>query len=575
MDTSILKSCMMNFSLESLKRFLGMSLVDTLLEWTSDSKTPFTKSNLADMIITVHGLNILKSNSYRKALFATFQKSDLISIGRLMDISGGTNAELLMIIDKASSVVWRNSKVNQAVLEILNISVDVFEKTTVEDLTLYTVTSADRFYELLDYQFVIKQRILNELNASSELSRMLVHMPTGTGKTKTAMHTICHYYNFNLKKSGLILWVAHTTELLQQAFDTFNVVWKHLGSGNVVACKLWGTHSINESEFDYDGIAFCGIQKLMSISTSSPDILSKLIEKCRLIVFDEAHKAAASETRDIIEKFMIKKHDMCDRALLGLTATPGRFTELNVGNDLLASMFGNKIIQIDAEIMNYINMSKIDALNTEVEDDIIAYFQKKRILAKVKKEQLTYPDGLNPRELRNIKITATQNGYDDFTDKALEVIGRNKSRNLAIMQRLWELNSQDIPTIVFACSVEHGQLLSSMLSIEGIPNTLVIGAMLPQDRVSAISAFKDIDNPINILINYEVLTTGFDSTNIKCVFIARPTQSVVLYSQMLGRGLRGPQMGGNEECLLIDIKDNLEKYNESLAFSHFNNYWKV
>lgn len=53
------------------------------------------------------------------------------------------------------------------------------------------------------------------------------------------------------------------------------------------------------------------------------------------------------------------------------------------------------------------------------------------------------------------------------------------------------------------------------------------------------------------------------------------TQSVVLYSQMLGRGLRGLKMGGNDECLLIDVKDNLEKYNEKMAFTHFENYWKA
>lgn len=220
-------------------------------------------------------------------------------------------------------------------------------------------------------------------------------------------------------------------------------------------------------------------------------------------------------------------------------------------------------------------MSRIEALNAPVEDDIISYFQNKRILAKVKKEELEYPDSLSREELSKITDTAKQNGYTDFTDKALETIGRNKSRNLSIMQRLRELHADRIPTIVFACSVEHGQLLASMLSIENIPNALVIGDMLPQERTNAINAFKDRDNPINILINYEVLTTGFDSTNIKCVFIARPTQSVVLYSQMLGRGLRGPQMGGNEECLLIDVKDNLERFNEKLAFGHFNYYWKV
>ena len=80
---------------------------------------------------------------------------------------------------------------------------------------------------------------------------------------------------------------------------------------------------------------------------------------------------------------------------------------------------------------------------------------------------------------------------------------------------------------------------------------------------------------MNILINYEVLTTGFDATNIKCVFITRPTNSVVLYSQMLGRGLRGPLMGGNEYCELVDIEDNLERYtNESQAFDYFSEYWE-
>ena len=90
----------------------------------------------------------------------------------------------------------------------------------------------------------------------------------------------------------------------------------------------------------------------------------------------------------------------------------------------------------------------------------------------------------------------------------------------------------------------------------------------------AIADFKDRDNPVNIIINYDILTTGFDSTNIDCVFITRPTKSVILYSQMIGRGLRGPQMGGAETCLLIDVKENLEVYNENEAFSHFNSYWR-
>ncbi len=141
------------------------------------------------------------------------------------------------------------------------------------------------------------------------------------------------------------------------------------------------------------------------------------------------------------------------------------------------------------------------------------------------------------------------------------------------MVKLRKLYAEGLPTIVFACSVNHAKLLSYMLTLEDIPNALVIGEMNSGERAEAIAKFKDKMDPVNILINCEVLTTGFDATNIKCVFITRPTQSIVLYSQMLGRGLRGPQMGGNEECLLVDVKDNLGKYEAEMAFGHFDAYW--
>ena len=123
--------------------------------------------------------------------------------------------------------------------------------------------------------------------------------------------------------------------------------------------------------------------------------------------------------------------------------------------------------------------------------------------------------------------------------------------------------------------VNHAKMLSAMLTLEGIKNSLVLGEMDPVARKKAIDEFKDRESGVDIIINYEVLTTGFDSKNIKCVFITRPTKSIVLYSQMLGRGLRGPQMGGNEECLLVDIDDNLKAFDNETAFSHFNDYWRV
>lgn len=272
---------------------------------------------------------------------------------------------------------------------------------------------------------------------------------------------------------------------------------------------------------------------------------------------------------------MSRTGNMPDRALMGLSATPGRTTDISFDNELLVSMFGNKIIGIDTKLMNAVNMSAQEAANSDVERDIIKYFQKRGVLAKIIKEELIYPEDLDEKEINEIRIVATENGYEDFSRAALEIIGKNKSRNLKILQKLRELYKQNKPTIVFACSVKHGRLLSAMLTLEGIPNAVIVGDMPSAERNNAIARFKNREDKLNILINYEVLTTGFDATNIECVFITRPTQSVVLYSQMLGRGLRGPEMGGNSECLLIDMRDNLRQYNENMAFSHFDNYWNL
>lgn len=293
----------------------------------------------------------------------------------------------------------------------------------------------------------------------------------------------------------------------------------------------------------------------------------------RLIIFDEAHKSSAPETRQLIDALMTIPAEAEDRSLLGLTATPGRTTLTSEENKLLSDVFENRLISIDIDVVNQVNMSQTAYLNHPKETNIIHYFQQANILAKIKKEQLVYTEQFTLAQLRSIKVQMLENGYADFSRSTLEMIGRNRSRNTAIMNKLRELFTDQVPTIVFACSVAHAKLLSFMLSLEDIPNALVLGEMNPVDRAKSIAAFKDRENPVNILINYGVLTTGFDSTNIQCVFITRPTQSIVLYSQMLGRGLRGPMMGGNKECLLIDIKDNLGRFDADMAFSHFDTYW--
>lgn len=565
--------CLKLFSHQDLRQYLGNDLVEQLLvEWENNG--PLTKKRLAEMIIQLNGVDLLKKANFRKDVLMHMDARDIDYIFDILP--AGKKAGCNTLEDKVSAIAalpWGPSDANMRFIQTLGIDPAIFTPPVEDNIAVVSHQAGRRFYELLDYQFVIKQRILNELKNPNPLKRMLVHMPTGTGKTKTSMHTLVHYFNFTLKKKGAVIWLAHTTELLHQAYETFASVWEHLGDGQVTTYKLWGQRSIVIPSDGFNGIMFCGIQKLQSVRQSQPELFEQIVKDARLIIFDEAHKAAANETQQLVESFMCIRPGYEDRSLIGLTATPGRTTLGSDENKLLTNMFENRLIGIDINIVNQVNMSPDTYLNHQAEENVIKYFQNARILANIKKEQLTYKEQFTPAQLQAIKARMHENGYVDFTKNALEIIGKNRSRNAAIMKKLRELAVNQVPTIVFACSVAHAKLLSFMLSLEEIPNALVLGEMNTVDRAEAISSFKDRENPVNILINYEVLTTGFDSTNIRCVFITRPTQSIVLYSQMLGRGLRGPMMGGNAECLLVDIKDNLGRYDANMAFGHFDAYW--
>lgn len=570
---------MMNFSQSDLRGYLGEDVVDLLVEWLPNGEALLTKQKLIGMIDSLYGTSILKNKQFRKNILQSMKRADIIAI-RDACLSGSERNErdILAVIDIIANKTWNKNAVTVYLLKLWNVPESVLDKEKDTTIIKNEISAPDeQFYELLDYQYYIKQRVLNNLNSDHLMERMLIHMPTGTGKTKTTMHIITNYINFSLSKQGIVIWVAHTIELLQQAYDTFESVWKHLGDGKINAYKLWGNKTIEDTGQQLNGVVFCGLSKLMSIADSHPELYERLQKDCRLIVFDEAHKAAARRTKKVIEGLMRMPDGYKNRALIGLTATPGRTTEISYDNNLLSDMFGNKLINIDSNILNQINMGNLRALNTVAETNIIKYFQECRILARMKPQKLTYKTVFSEKDIQTLSGALRDMGYDDkeYTDEQLRVLARNKERNLAIMSQLRQLHIDKKPTIVFACSVDHAKMLAAMLTLEGIPNCLVLGEMAPMDRRHAIDVFKDRTSGVDIIINYEVLTTGFDSKNIKCVFITRPTKSIVLYSQMLGRGLRGPLMGGNEECDLIDIDDNLQVFDNETAFTHFNDYWRI
>lgn len=557
---------MYNFNVVELKKFLGKNLADLLVEWLPEGEQLFSEENLIHMIQSVYGNKILDNPEFRRRLYKSFEPQKILDYAVFMPEKN--NKDIPLIIETMASSPWGKNDISYKVLDDLEISHEYFEKEEDTRESIETISSFEKFYELLDYQFIIRQKILTYVNSNNDETKMLVRMPTGTGKTKTAMHTIINQFVFKQKKKGLVVWIAHTKELLDQAFETFCNVWRHIGSDSVTTFKLWDKFDVNIDDIS-DGFLFIGIQKLTSIKKNNPQLFEEITKLARIIVVDEAHRAGASETKKAINTLMSYSGEK--KALIGLTATPGRTGDTE--NELFRGMFDNKIIDIDTSILNQLNLSKTEADNTTPESDIIKYFQDRGILSKLKRTPLQYGK-LESKEIAALKVHMTKNGYRDVSDDFLKIIAMNRKRNTVIVNKLIDLNNEHIPTIVFACSVEHGKMLSAALTMQGIKNGHVFGDMDPVERRNIIARFKDTDDDLNILINYEVLTTGFDATNIGCVFITRPTNSVVLYSQMLGRGLRGPQMGGNEYCELVDIEDNLERFtNESQAFNYFSEYW--
>jgi len=127
------------------------------------------------------------------------------------------------------------------------------------------------------------------------------------------------------------------------------------------------------------------------------------------------------------------------------------------------------------------------------------------------------------------------------------------------------------PILIFAASVASAHTISALLRLEGRQAAAVDGSMRGQERRRVVDQFRAGD--LQILVNCDLLTQGFDAPKVRALYIARPTFSPNRYHQMIGRGLRGPENGGKERCLIVNIVDTFDEFGDSLAFTEFNYLW--
>jgi len=130
------------------------------------------------------------------------------------------------------------------------------------------------------------------------------------------------------------------------------------------------------------------------------------------------------------------------------------------------------------------------------------------------------------------------------------VIEQSKRATPQIVDQIIELAKDKLGIMVFAATVRHAQEILSLLP-EG-ESSIVIGDTPTLERDQIINDFKE--RKIKFLVNVSVLTTGFDAPHVDLIAILRPTESISLYQQIVGRGLR--LSPGKKECLVLDYAGN-------------------
>jgi DNA repair protein RadD len=381
-----------------------------------------------------------------------------------------------------------------------------------------------------------------------ETDRFLVHMPTGSGKTRTAIHFLCQL--LSERERGTVVWIANSEELCEQAASEFETAWATLGNRPLQVGRFWGSHNSDSLDID-DGIIVTGVQKLHSQLNHDPHSLLRVSSRSIAVVFDEAHQVMAPTYQDIVE-YILSYNDKL--ILIGLTATPGR-----TWNDLYE----------DQELSDFFTRSKV-TISTGDHDNPIDYLVSEGYLARPQFDSLLYQSGweITDRDLEKVE-------HLDVPTKILRQYGEDRQRNILIIQKLRELVTRHLKVILFAPSVASSRLIAAALTALNVRSVSIDGETPSHVRAGAIQQMRELDDEPFVLCNYGVATTGVDIPKASCALIARPTGSLVLYSQMVGRVIRGPKVGGNATAEIVTVVDtNLPGFeNISTAFMNWEDVW--
>ena len=349
------------------------------------------------------------------------------------------------------------------------------------------------------YPFSYQQEILDMLRAEREVRghyKNLVVAAAGTGKTVISAFDYRSFRRSNPGKANRLLFVAHREEILEQSIATFRAILKDANFGEL---------SVGNYKAESIDHLFISIQTFNSkalYENTSPDFYD-------YIIVDEFHHAAAPTYQKLLTYYKPK-------ILLGLTATPERMD----GKSIL-EYFDNRIA---AEIR----------LPEAIDRKLLCPFQYFGVTDDVDLSRLKWSrGGYDRRELSNV-----------YTMSGLEAKKRAELVIRSVYKYVTDID--DVKGLGFCVSVEHAKFMSGIFNESGIPSAALCGTTPAEERKSAKD--KLVNGELRFIFVVDIYNEGVDIPEVNTVLFLRPTESVTVFLQQLGRGLR---LCENKECLTV------------------------
>ncbi|MFE9963769.1 sacsin N-terminal ATP-binding-like domain-containing protein [Streptomyces sp. 900116325] len=411
----------------------------------------------------------------------------------------------------------------------------------------FIVPGAVRLNPLHDFQKRISGQLRDVLTlreADGRALKGMVELPTGAGKTRVATETVLRLF-VEGRMRGTVLWIAQSAELCEQAVQTFSTVWRWLGDERPLAVgRLWDDGVVHEPDTECSVVVATDAK----LDKVLDDPAYEWLSQASTVFIDEAHRAGGSKRYTRILRWLGVDGRGWERPMVGLSATPfkGRAGDGEPTKEL-AARFGNR---------------KITAFGDNAYEEL----SRLGVLARVKHKVLPGMDV----DLDAVELAQAQS-MRKIEPKVLDRIGRDQARMKALVNHIMS-QDPEWPILVFTPNVLSAQVLAATLRCRQVEAAAVSGHTGRQERRDVIERFKN--NEIRVLANCDLLVQGFDAPGVRALYIARPTLSPSAYIQMAGRGLRGTENGGSEECLIVDVADNFGAANDFLGYRAYEDLWQ-